>query len=134
MGSRGLWKSNSSVVPPGALESPLPSCTGVPQPPIPPQICELSYHLRPPLNPPLICNTSLSDSIETLVILTVSPTRPAGPYSRDAACQAFLSKVPVDSNGSAFLDRGSSVFTVAYSAIRPRMNSMRSCSVSLSTA
>src|ERR1035441_4618123 len=85
IGSSGLWNRISMVVPPGALESPLPNGVMLPPPPMPPPICAPSYHLRPPLNPPLICSTSLSDSMNTLVICTRSPTRPAGPYSREAA-------------------------------------------------
>src|ERR1039457_5495235 len=60
-------------------------------PPMPTSRCPFWYHLRPPLYPPLICSTSLSSSISTLVICTRSPVRAAGPLSRPIRVHCFLS-------------------------------------------
>src|ERR1035441_8073378 len=82
--------------------------------------CPFWYHLRPPLYPPLICSTSLSSSISTLVICTRSPVRAAGPLSRPIWVHCFLSYPLAASNSSGLCERGNSALTVAYPAGSPR--------------
>src|SRR5258706_9959036 len=98
--------------------------------PIP--ICTRSYQCFPLFSPPLISSTILSSSRLTLVICTRSPRRAAGPISLPISSHFLLSKDPMDSYSRGFFDRGRNCLTVAYSKLRPRINSTRSSYVSLS--